>query len=111
VVRAPLTVVLLPGLDGSGLLFEQLVERTPPDFRAQVITYPGDEVLGYDQLEPLVRAKRCADEVIALRPDATIAELDAGHPLLQLKPDAAWREIAAFVASLPGVRDGGGDGA
>lgn len=57
VVSKPLIVVLLPGLDGSGLLFQQLVDRTPPGFSTQVIAYPGDEVLRYAELEPLVRAQ------------------------------------------------------
>jgi len=236
VVGEPLTVVLLPGLDGSGLLFEEFVGRTPPGFRAQVVTYPSREVTSYAELEPLVRdqlpegpyvivgesyssplavqlaarpigdlrglvlaagfvtaparrfwrllpwrtafafpapaswlrfmmgvdarsgvdrfrvavqsasprvlaarlretltvdvraelssvrcpllylaarhdrvvPKRCAQEIVELRPDATVVELDAGHPLLQLKPDAAWRAIADFVEGRCDSPSGGG---
>ncbi|MDH3628645.1 MAG: alpha/beta hydrolase [Acidobacteriota bacterium] len=52
-----LTVVLLPGLDGTGNLFRRLVDQTPPGFRTQVVSYPTDQVLGYDALEAMIRAQ------------------------------------------------------
>ncbi|MCA8981978.1 MAG: alpha/beta hydrolase [Planctomycetes bacterium] len=228
-MNSDLTFVLLPGLDGSGLLFEDFVARMPPGFRTRVVRYPGDAVRSYAELESLVReqlpdepyvlvgesysgplavalaarprgdlrglvlvasfvtrpawrgwrwlpwralfalpapvmalrwalgldgpagadhfrvavreaspevlaarvrealavdvreelravrcpvlylvaardrivAKRCAREVAALRPGAVVETLDAGHPLLQLVPDAAWGRIAAFFGGGP----------
>jgi pimeloyl-ACP methyl ester carboxylesterase len=49
-----LTVVLLPGLDGSGVLFGPLVGQLPPELRPIVVAYPPDQALGYDELLPLV---------------------------------------------------------
>jgi pimeloyl-ACP methyl ester carboxylesterase len=52
-----LAIVLLPGLDGTGLLFGPFVEQLPPDVQPIVVAYPGDELLGYEALlEFVVRA-------------------------------------------------------
>jgi pimeloyl-ACP methyl ester carboxylesterase len=34
------TLVLMPGLDGTGLLFERFVSALPPDIRTCIIEYP-----------------------------------------------------------------------
>lgn len=49
-------LVLLPGLDGTGELFADFVAALPGGIRPIVVAYPPDQVLGYDGLEPLVRA-------------------------------------------------------
>lgn len=49
-----LTLVLLPGLDGSGLLFRPLVRHLPSELRPIVVAYPPDQPVGYDELLPLV---------------------------------------------------------
>lgn len=47
-------LVLLPGMDGTGVLFRPLLAALP---RAPlVVTYPGDRPLGYDELLPIARA-------------------------------------------------------
>jgi len=51
-----LTLTLLPGLDGSGVLFRPLIRHLPPELRPLVVTYPRDQVLGYAELLPLVLA-------------------------------------------------------
>lgn len=43
-------LVLLPGLDGTGRMFTPFIERRPMQQPVQVIGYPGDEPLNYDQL-------------------------------------------------------------
>ncbi|MDP1796386.1 MAG: alpha/beta hydrolase [Planctomycetaceae bacterium] len=48
------TIVLMPGLDGSGVLFRPLLERLPPEIVPQVITYPATEPMGYAALLPMV---------------------------------------------------------
>jgi len=54
---APLpTVVLLPGLDGTATLFEPLV-GVLASTRCLPVAYPCDQLLGYDALEALVRAR------------------------------------------------------
>ncbi len=45
-----MTLVLLPGLDGTGVLMRPLVAALPAEPAPVVVTYPGDEVLGYDAL-------------------------------------------------------------
>jgi len=38
------TLVLMPGLDGTGLLFERFVSALPPNIRTCIIEYPRDAV-------------------------------------------------------------------
>lgn len=40
-----LNAVLLPGLDGTGILFRPLLAALPGDIRPSVVTYPGDREL------------------------------------------------------------------
>lgn len=66
-------IVLLPGLDGTGLLFKPFLEILPDDLEAIVITYPTAECLNYEQL---------VDWVITQLPDEgyiLVAESFSGH--------------------------------
>lgn len=56
------TLVLLPGLDGTGLLFADFVAALGPNVRAIVASYPTDVPLGYDELEPIARSFLPHDE-------------------------------------------------
>jgi pimeloyl-[acyl-carrier protein] methyl ester esterase len=47
-------LVLLPGLDGTGVLFRPFIEILPPHIEPVVVAYPTQEPLGYEQLLPLV---------------------------------------------------------
>jgi pimeloyl-ACP methyl ester carboxylesterase len=49
-------LLLLPGMDGTGLLFEPLVRALPPSLQPVVVSYPGDRPLDYAALLPLVEA-------------------------------------------------------
>lgn len=49
-------LVLLPGLDGTGVLFRPLLAALPPSIEPVVVTYPTQEPLGYEELLPLARA-------------------------------------------------------
>jgi pimeloyl-ACP methyl ester carboxylesterase len=49
-----LALTLLPGLDGSGVLFRPLLRHLAPEFRPIVVAYPPDKVLGYDELLHIV---------------------------------------------------------
>jgi pimeloyl-ACP methyl ester carboxylesterase len=55
------TLVLLPGLDGTGKLFSDFVRALGPDIDAQIVPYPVDQPMGYAELEALVRAALPAD--------------------------------------------------
>lgn len=47
---ASLHLVLLPGLDGSGKLFQPFLEQVPIACKVTVITYPGDRKIAFDEL-------------------------------------------------------------
>ncbi|WP_437522168.1 alpha/beta fold hydrolase [Sorangium sp. So ce726] len=65
-VTAPLRLLLLPGLDGTGALFEPFLSTLPADIAPEVISYPADRALDYDALEELVAARLPADGPYAL---------------------------------------------
>ena len=53
---AKLTLVLLPGMDGAGTLFEPFVAALAGEFDVTVVAYPPNEPLGYQELELVARA-------------------------------------------------------
>lgn len=48
--KATVTIVLLPGLDGTGILYQQLAKQLAPGYCLQVIAYPTTELWGYAEL-------------------------------------------------------------
>ena len=50
------SLVLLPGLDGTGILFKPLIAALPSEVSTIVVAYPGDQPLGYAELLPMVLA-------------------------------------------------------
>lgn len=52
-----LNLVLLPGLDGTGILFGPLLRALGNEYRLQTISYPQDPRLGYRELTALVRSQ------------------------------------------------------
>ena len=54
-------LVLLPGLDGTGLLFQPLLEALEAAFPVQVICYPPDQCLSVEALAAQVRAQVAFD--------------------------------------------------
>ena len=61
-----LTLVLLPGLDGTGRLFSRFIDQAPGRLRTQVVSYPGDREIDYAQLEIDVRAQLPTDGPYAI---------------------------------------------
>ncbi len=59
-----LAALLLPGIDGSGRLFAPLLEAGPRAFRPEIVSYPPDAVLGYDDLAALVRPRLPAERFV-----------------------------------------------
>lgn len=49
-------LLLLPGMDGTGQLFEPLLAALPPTLSARSVSYPAHQALGYEELLPLVEA-------------------------------------------------------
>ena len=54
-------LVLLPGLDGTGLLFQLLLEALGATFPVQVICYPPDQCLSVEALAAQVRSQVAFD--------------------------------------------------
>ena len=50
------TLLLLPGMDGTGELLGPFVAALGGDFQVQVVRYPNSEPLGYAELESFARA-------------------------------------------------------
>ena len=63
-------IILLPGMDGTGLLFEpfirELSKHIPEDLSVQAISYPCDQDLNYMQLIDYVRSRLPTEEEIIL---------------------------------------------
>jgi pimeloyl-[acyl-carrier protein] methyl ester esterase len=55
-VNEALKLVLLPGMDGTGDLFEGFVVALPASFEIEIVRYPTGDYLSYAELEALVRA-------------------------------------------------------
>lgn len=86
------TLVLLPGLDGTGRLFRPIQEALGPGIETSVISYPADKPLGYDALWRSV-LRELPDE-----PHAIVAESFSGSIALKVaarKP----RGLRALVLS------------
>jgi pimeloyl-ACP methyl ester carboxylesterase len=49
------TMVLLPGMDGSGTQFTDFIASLPSSVESVVVAYPPNRALGYSELEALVR--------------------------------------------------------
>lgn len=58
-------LVLLPGLDGTGLLFRPLLAALPESLKTMVVSYPVNEILDLDSLADLV-ARRLPDDAVLL---------------------------------------------
>lgn len=43
------TLLLLPGLDGTGLVFEPLLTHLPAEIDAQVVRYPTDRIMSFQE--------------------------------------------------------------
>jgi pimeloyl-ACP methyl ester carboxylesterase len=60
------TLVLLPGMDGTGELLDSFVAAMPSDIKIKVLRYPVAEALDYGELEAVVRPGLPADEPYVL---------------------------------------------
>jgi pimeloyl-[acyl-carrier protein] methyl ester esterase len=49
-----ITILLLPGMDGTGILLQPLAEILSAHFSVQVISYPNNQALSYDDLVAFV---------------------------------------------------------
>jgi pimeloyl-[acyl-carrier protein] methyl ester esterase len=96
---APVTAVLLPGIDGTGRMFGPLLAHLPVWMTPRVIAYPGDRNLSYAQLVEEVLPK-----LPATQPYLVIAESFAGPLALQLSTRAG-ANLRALVLCATFVRN------
>lgn len=61
-----ITLVLLPGMDGTGTLFDPLINALSGNVSVKVVSYPPAAPDGYDVLQNLAEAALPADESIIL---------------------------------------------
>lgn len=60
------TLILLPGMDGTGTLFDPLIKALRGVTSLKVVVYPSDAPNGYDALRDLAEAALPTDESIVL---------------------------------------------
>lgn len=89
------TLVLLPGLDGTGLLFERLVSALPPDLLICVVQYPSKVPLSISEYAAIAVRQMPAGRIILL------AESFSGLIALHLlRERLVSPECIIFVASF-----------
>jgi pimeloyl-[acyl-carrier protein] methyl ester esterase len=59
-------IVLLPGMDGTGVMFAGLASTLKEEYRTIIVSYPENQSLGYRELEVYARAALPADEPFIL---------------------------------------------
>jgi pimeloyl-ACP methyl ester carboxylesterase len=99
-------LVLLPGLDGTGLLFEPLVQVLPTHLSPVVISYPSDQAQSYSELVKVVKQQVPSKEdyvVLAESFSGPVAiEMAATHPA-NLKALVLCATFVSNPALLPQV--------
>jgi pimeloyl-ACP methyl ester carboxylesterase len=60
------TLILLPGMDGTGQLFAGFVNGMPEAFKTVTVRYPADRCLSYSELASIVRASCPVSESFVL---------------------------------------------
>jgi len=76
-----LTLILLPGMDGTGVFFADFAAAMPTELKPLVVAYPNDPKLGYPELEALARAALPRDQLFIL-----LGESFSGPLLFRLLP-------------------------
>jgi pimeloyl-[acyl-carrier protein] methyl ester esterase len=89
----PLTTILLPGLDGTGTLFQPLLAALPPTLRPAVISYPANAVRRHSDLLQLIEASLPSDS-----PFAVIAESFSGPLALAIAARHPKQLVAVTLA-------------
>lgn len=85
-------IVLMPGLDGTGMFFEPLIHVLPPDIPVSVITYPRNTILSLEEHARFIAGHFPTDNVIVIA--ESFSGL-VGLELLHLRP----REVKGIIFS------------
>lgn len=86
-----LTLVLLPGMDGTGILFRSFIEALAPEFEVSVVRYPA-EPIGYDGLETFAR-----DMLPRSGPFVIVAESFSGPVAVSLAASCSSRLVGLVL--------------
>ena len=90
------TLVMLPGLDGTGLIFEPLLKHLPAEIDAQVVRYPADRPLSFQEHVDFARK-----QLPKKKPFVLLAESFSGPVGLQLLAEPPRNLIGViFVATF-----------
>lgn len=90
------TLLLLPGLDGTGMIFEPLLTYLPEEIEAQVVRYPGDRPMSFQDHVAFARKQLPED-----KPFVLLAESFSGPVGLQLLAEPPSNLIGViFVATF-----------
>lgn len=95
-----MTLVLLPGLDGTDVFFQPLLTSLPTSVRAVVVCYPNDVAGGcrYADLLPIVRA------AVSAIPDCHVLGWSFGGPLALMLAAAEPDKVRGVILSATFVR-------
>jgi pimeloyl-ACP methyl ester carboxylesterase len=77
------TLVLLPGMDGTGDLFAPFIDAAKGLYRTQVVRYPTDQALDFEELHALVQSALPTDE-----PYVVLGESFSGPIAISLAAEA-----------------------
>jgi len=90
------TLILLPGLDGTGLVFEPLLEHLPSTIDPVIVRYPGDTPMSFQEHIDFARMRLPED-----KPFVLLAESFSGPIGLQLLADPPENLVGViFVATF-----------
>ncbi len=87
-----ITIVLLPGLNGTVGLFDPLLPVATKEYELMVISYPTHKVKSYEEL-----TKYVSEKILNIKPDMPVITFNTNHFLLQSSPQAVWEAIDKFV--------------
>jgi pimeloyl-ACP methyl ester carboxylesterase len=90
------TLLLLPGLDGTGLVFEPLLKHLPDEIDAQVVRYPANRIMSFQEHVAFARK-----QLPKKKPFVLLAESFSGPVCLQLLTEPPKNLIGViFVATF-----------
>lgn len=73
------TLLLLPGLDGTGLVFEPLLKHLPEDIEPRIVRYPTDRIMSFQEHVDFARK-----QIPKAKPFVLLAESFSGPIGLQI---------------------------
>jgi pimeloyl-[acyl-carrier protein] methyl ester esterase len=93
------TIILLPGLDGTGELFADFIAALPSSVYARAVEYPRDKFLSYPDLVSVVRAAAPVEEPFVLLAESFSTPLAVGYAATKPRNLAGMILCAGFVTN------------